>query len=214
MSDDIDPQLLDLLNEIEFAEVKAKETEAEEVEEAEEAEEAEEVEEADRKNIDSGISSNIELDTDENDINDFNSLEDDDLDEKFEDIIEAEIDNNDIDEEKERMEKNILGLLQQHCDSAKAMFDEAEVDRRKIDDIVAIVLPKLESNDYKGSDIMALSNLIQTKADISKNRASNMDSIAKLFAALKNNDRISAGSGGGDDDISNDELIKLLGNRG
>lgn len=210
MHDDIDPELVDLLKEIEEAEEVSEinDTEVERISETDEINDAKEV-----GNTDAEISSNLDLDTDKNDIDDFNSLEDDDLDEEFEDVIEAEIENIEVDEEKERIEKNILGLLQQHCDSAKAMFEEAEVDRRRIDDIVAVVLPKIESGDYKGSDIMALSNLIQTKADISRNRASNMDSIAKLFASLKNNDRIAPGSGGSDDDLSNEELVKLLGNK-
>jgi len=208
VSEEIDPELSGLLNEIEDAEGDASKAQLEEDIDDPQKTEMEK---------DAEASASLEIDAEENDIDDFNSLEDDfeeDGNDDFEAQVEYEAEVVEVDQEKERIEKNIIGLLDQHCDSAKAMFEEAEVDRRRIDDVVAILLPKIEGDDYRGSDIMALANLIQTKADISKNRASNMDSIAKLFAALKNNDRIAPNAGGsGDDDLSNEEIAVLLGKR-
>jgi len=217
--DEIDPKLLDLLNEIEIAEKSVPEKSGDEAEDNGDSSSQNDEsnnEQNDNVRSDAEISGDLDIDIEDNSISDFNSLDDDfDEDEDEDDIekqLEYETEVVEVDEEKERIEKNIIGLLDQHCESAKAMFNEAEVDRKKIDDIVNVLLPKIENDEYRGSDIMALSSLIQTKADISKNRASNMDSIAKLFAALKNNDRIApgAGSGGNDDDISNEEIANLL----
>lgn len=137
-------------------------------------------------------------------------------DEDDDDIVDAEEVDAEViasDLERERLEKSILGLVNQHVNSVDKMFEEAESDRKNIDGVLALLIPKIESDDYKGTDLLAITSLIQTKTDVSRNRASLMDSIAKLFAAVKNNDSVGFGNveNTGDDDISDADLDKLLG---
>lgn len=207
--DDIDPDLANLLENIEKAEVKESEVKKPEmkVKTAKDEVEVTEVEheEIDKTEVDSGLS--------DNKIVDFNSLDDEDEEDDDEDegIIDTEI-VSELDKDKSDIERSVVGLFKQHCSSAQAMLNEADQDRKRIDDVIAIILPKIESNDYRGTDIQALASLLQTKTEVSKNRSSHMDSIAKLFAALKNNDSVGIGSKAntGDDDISKEELEKLL----
>ena len=124
--------------------------------------------------------------------------------------IDAVID--EIDERSRHIQDKLLELVDRHCESANMMFDEAEVDRKKIDMIMGILLPKIQNDNYKSADIQSLASLMQTKSDISRNRSSMMDSVSRLFAALKNNDRL-GGQASGDENLTNDEVEKLLNKR-
>lgn len=206
MSDDIDPDLANLLAAIGDAEKK-------DVKDVEDDNDDVEIPKTDKKEI----KEIADMELSDNKILDFNSLDDDDDDD--DDNGNEELSNVEVigefDKDKSDIERSVIGLFKQHCSSAQAMLDEADQDRKRIDDVIAIILPKIESNDYRGTDIQALASLLQTKTDVSKNRSSHMDSIAKLFAALKNNDSVGLGgkTNTGDEDISKEELEKLLNKR-
>lgn len=215
--ENIDPKLSELLSQIEEAEGHATDSEdatAKLESEEDKAEEAEPKPEEEKAKV---IAESLDpLDpSDQGGVSDFNSL-DEEEDEDFEDddedslAVEAEIVR---DSQREDIESKVLGLLEQHCNAASAMFNEADDDRKQADELMALIIPKIENNNYNAADIQSLASLMQTKADIGGNRSRHMDSIAKLFAALKNNDSIGVSGNTGDDNIDKDELEKLLGNK-
>lgn len=201
MSEEIDPELDKLLNDIENAEESSIDDSIEEEQD------------------DINEENDVDLEQDESEKENIEELdqllaeredEDDDGEEEYDDLVESvEVSATTVNE-RERLEKDIMGLVNHHVKSASSMFDEAETDRKKIDDIIAIILPRIEEGEYKSSDILALTNLIQTKTDVSRNRASLMDSIAKLFASIKNNDSIGV-NGGNEEDLSQEDINNLLG---
>lgn len=146
--------------------------------------------------------------------------DEDDIDDNIEYEDESEhhdvelIESDEIELKKEAIQLKILSLLDKHYDSAEKMFDEAECDRKKIDDIFAVLMPKIVGNEYKSADVQSVASLMQTKVDISRNRSAMMDSVAKLFSALKNNDSIgSMGGSGSSNDLSKKEVEDLLNKR-
>lgn len=217
MPEEIDPELDKLLKEIEDAEESIPEDspKASTTKVGDDEEESPHVEEEEVK---------AEVKAEKEEIEDILELEsnlayrnrDEEEDDEDDDIIDAEEVEAEViagDLEREKLEKSILGLVKQHVNSVDKMFEEAESDRKNIDNVLALLIPKIESDDYKGTDLLAITSLIQTKTDVSRNRASLMDSIAKLFASVKNNDSVGFGTidNTGEDDISQDELDKILG---
>lgn len=116
---------------------------------------------------------------------------------------------NKFDAEKQRIHARLLGLIDTHCDSAAQIIEDVESDRRKCDDVYNIMFTKLQNNDYRASDAAAIVTVLQTKAEITKTRASMMDSVAKLLASVKNNNTV-ASEGGGSGDLSQEEVKNLL----
>lgn len=204
MSEEIDPSLEALLNEISKAEedvAAVKNVELNTVEDnnkdnVEENEDNIEAKEVEIQHIDDSMLNS-------------NKQDDEDYEEEQITNVKAEIVNN-TDETEQKLKNVVMDLVDKHCSSAEKMFEEAEADRKKIDDVIAVLLPKVESDNYRGSDIGSLAALLQTKADISRNRATMMDSIAKLFAAIKNNDSVSVGKKA-DESIDQDDVKRLLG---
>lgn len=145
-----------------------------------------------------------DLDLEENDIDDDDEDEDDGLDNI--EVIAAKP----MSEHEAKMQNIVVGLVEKHSHSVEKMFDEADTDRKRIDDVLGVLMTKIESDEYRGADIGALASLIQTKADISRNRASMMDSIAKLFASIKNNDSVGVNGKADDDSIDQDDIERLL----
>jgi len=214
MSDDIDTDLAKLLASIDDAEKSGAEKSGAEKSAEKNDVENDDVEVVTTSNKKENVKEVKEMELSDNKISDFNSLgdeEDEDEEDEDEGLANVEV-VSEIDKDKSDIERNVIGLFKQHCSSAQAMLDEADQDRKRIDDVIALILPKIESNDYRGTDIQALASLLQTKTEVSKNRSSHMDSIAKLFAALKNNDSVGLGgkANTGDDDITKEELDKLL----
>ena len=110
---------------------------------------------------------------------------------------------------KTQIQNRLIGLIDTHCDSATRIIEDVESDRKKCDDVYNILFAKMQANDYRASDAMAIVTTLQTKADITKTRANMMDSVAKLLGALKNNNTINP-DGGGSGDLSQEDIKKLL----
>lgn len=111
---------------------------------------------------------------------------------------------------KNKLQFGLLGLVESHYENADRLIDDVEADRKKCDDVYDILLNKIRSDDYRGADITALVTLLQTKADISRTRASMMAEVSKLLAALRNNDSI-GGKIADDSEITPDQLDRLIG---
>lgn len=117
---------------------------------------------------------------------------------------------------KEDIQNKLLGLISTAVDESKAFNQEMEVDRKKCDDVYNLLVPKIQSGTYSGSDAVALVQILQVKSDISANRSRHMDSIAKILVSLKSNNAVGSGdSGGGGGKSPNDgpsraEVMKLL----
>lgn len=212
--DDIDPELAKLINDIDQAEASSVDEEI--------ADDTAKVESEEDVQAEEPTVEEIAEKTDELAEEGFPFATDEDMEavgSESREVIEPEVETDlslEDDEEdtafelqKEEMQRKILSMMDKHYDSAGMMFDEAESDRKKIDDIFAILLPKVQADNYKAADINAIAALMQTKSDISRNRASMMDSIAKLFAALKNNDSVGVRASQ-DADISQKDVEDLL----
>lgn len=115
-----------------------------------------------------------------------------------------------FDIKKAQIQNKLIGLIDVHCDSAVRIIEDVEADRTKCDDVYNILFTKLQANDYRASDTMAIVATLQTKADITKTRANMMDSVAKLLASLKNNNTVNTGEGSGSGELSPEEIKKLL----
>ena len=205
---DMDPELKKLLDDIDSASDGMSTTDPEH-------------DDVDLSGVLGDVKNNINLDDDsdkaaavvgETDTSDFDrELEEDEYDEK-EEVVSAnvEIDNTN-NEIAKAVQDRLYNLLDRHCEVVGKMFEEADVDRKKVDDILDIILPKIRGSgdDYKAADVQSAAVLMQTKVDISKNRASLMDSISRLFGALKNNDSIRKGEDG-ENDLSEEEVRRLL----
>jgi hypothetical protein len=125
-------------------------------------------------------------------------------------ILETEQQPSEFDLKKAQIQNKLIGLIDVHCDSAVKIIEDVEADRNKCDDVYNILFAKLQANDYRASDTMAIVATLQTKADITKTRANMMDSVAKLLASLKNNNTVNTGEGAGSGDLSPEEVKKLL----
>lgn len=118
---------------------------------------------------------------------------------------------------RDDIQLKLLGLVGTVIDESEAFKKEMEVDRKKCDDVYNLLVPKIQSGTYSGSDAVALVQVLQVKADISSNRSKHMDSIAKIFVSLKSNAAVGSGDAGGAsgssksaDCPSRDEVMKLL----
>lgn len=203
-NNDIDPELAKLINDIDQAEASSEDGDTEDGISNMESEDTQQADtqQAEESIVEESVNEDVEVDS-KNEV----------IKPEVEVSLDLEDDEDDAFElQKMEMQKKILSMLDKHYDSAGMMFDEAESDRKKIDDIFAMLLPKIQNDNYKTADINAIAALMQTKTDISRNRASMMDSIAKLFAALKNNDSVGV-SAQSDADISQKDVENLLNNK-
>lgn len=125
-------------------------------------------------------------------------------------IVNAELaEISEFEVKKTQIQNRLIGLIDTHCDSATRIIEDVESDRKKCDDVYNILFAKIQANDYRASDAMAIVTTLQTKADITKTRANMMDSVAKLLGALKNNNTINP-DGGGSGELSQDDIKRLL----
>jgi hypothetical protein len=109
-----------------------------------------------------------------------------------------------------KIRNQLTELLGRFTDSNSRMLEEFSEDRKKCDDVFNILLPKIQSGQYTGQDAIAMVSLMQVKSDISGNRSRHMDSIAKLFSALKSNNVIGPVEKAKDGSFTQEELKKLL----
>jgi hypothetical protein len=205
---EIDPSLAELVEEIEAAEAKAFEEPKDTTPKVEPAKEDEKshVEE------DGGFDENLEI-NDQPEPDDYEDEDEEEVETIADVVIEPEREVvSDFEKEQQELQQSVLGMLKKHCNSSEKMIEEAECDRRKIDDILGMILPKIQNDDYRAADIGTVAQLMQIKSEISRNRASTMDSISKLFAALKGNDSIGV-KAAQKTEVSQEEVTKLLSNR-
>jgi hypothetical protein len=221
--EEIDPELQELFNELDCAQgelveskVDSDEADSAEVEtiklgekNSEDSEDSDDsLESALRPALQVSIESALEPTIDENTENtvvNTEFVEDDTVTEVYnEDTI------NELEARKNKLQFGLLGLVENHYENADRLIDDVEADRKKCDDVYDILLNKIRSDDYRGADITALVTLLQTKADISRTRASMMAEVSKLLAALRNNDSI-GGKMADDSEITPDQLDKLIG---
>jgi len=214
MADEVDPDLQKLVGDMEEVE---REIEDKKVEE-------ESIEEADNSGTNDDPSVNEEAQDEFEDAEAFNEelsksfkeefdADDDDDEEALTNhgLIESEASKiaSETNERGLQLFGKMVDLLDKHSAGVDAMFSEAEEDRKRVEDVIGILMTKItDNNDYKSADVQSLASLFQTKSDITRNRASMMDAISKLFAALKNNNTIDISSNASE--MGKEEVEKLL----
>ncbi len=124
---------------------------------------------------------------------------------KVSDVIKFD----EFEEKRAQIRNKLIDLVDTHCNSALRIIEDVESDRNKCNDVYSILFTKLQANDYRASDVAAIVATLQTKADITKTRADMMDSVAKLLAALKNNNAVNPDDGA-DSGMSQKEIDDLL----
>lgn len=114
-----------------------------------------------------------------------------------------------IEERKLKLQLNLIGMVESHCENSSKIIEDVEADRRKCDDVINVLFTKIQANDYHGADVTSLVVALQTKADISRTRASMMAEVSRLLAALRNNTSM-AGGGNTNSNISIREVKQLV----